>query len=91
MITFETACKEMYESYKRLGFPGIDAVGDVGEEWVFLQATDGEADAINFKPIFYNKRNGKRRHMNFWDKNDQKLLNKAIKLNLPPKYCGYDD
>lgn len=88
MITFENACKRMYDRYRAWGYPGINGAGDVGNEWIFLQGAGvpEEEYPIGPKPIFFNKMTGRQRVFEFGNPEDMKLLKEAVKLTVPAEY-----
>ena len=87
MISLETACEQMYETYRRCGYPGIGGIGDVGGEWVFVQAPEKENGDLPLgdHPIFIDKETGKTRRMVF-DVPDLQLLNSARKVRVPGRF-----
>jgi len=87
MITIEKVCEQIYKNYKRCGYPGIGGIGDVGEEWVFVQAPekkDGELP-IGDSPVFVNKKTGKTRSMVF-DVPDITSIKNATQINVPERF-----
>ena len=87
MVAFETVCEQRYKTYLRCGYPGIGGIGDVGKEWVFVQAPEekGGELPIGDHPVFINKETGECRRMVF-DIPDIKLLNTAKPIDVPEQF-----
>lgn len=86
-IDFEKICKTMYDVCRKYGSPGIGAVGDVGNEWIFVEASSYEGE-INYdaSPMFVDKATGMIRTMDFTMKEDREKYYSAKPVEFSNRY-----
>ena len=85
MMKYDEACKKAFDYYKKHGKKGINEVNDLGESWLFAGG-DPEAIDDGGYSITVDKTTGKIEPFILPDKDNFKLLDKAVQMDIPDKY-----
>lgn len=86
-MTFDTACKKMYDYCISHGNPGIAGIGNTRDFWVFVPASDID-NVVDYSavPIFINKVSGVARRIDYCNVKDMDMFYSADNIIVPEKY-----
>ena len=87
MLLFNEICRKMFNFFQQAGSPGISGIGDAGEYWIFVEASDikGSVD-YGSRPVFVDKKTGEARYMDWFNGHDWELHDAAKNVDVPKEY-----